>query len=115
MKLNWISYTSLLILSLLIGCSSGFSDTEISDIQAEIKLTYEKKGWNNVEVALVRETDSKLTGFVNGTIKTTRYETRGFGMFSNQVAVPSESKITNECTANKDIKNKKYFWQCKLK
>ena len=102
---------------LLSACSNnGFTDSEISDMEAEIKLSYEQKGWHSIEIALVRETDTKLKGFVNGTIKSTKYETQRFGaygMFSRQVAVPSETKVSVECTANKDVKNKKSFWQCK--
>ena len=110
-------YISIFLLSLLAGCSSGFSDSEISDIQAEIKLAYEKNGWYNTEVALVRETETNLTGYINGMLKTTKYVTRRGLLFNNlyQEAVTSESKVSHECTANKDIKNKKYFWQCKRK
>ena len=78
-----------------------------------MRLTYEKKGWYSIETTLVRETDTKLKGFVNGTIKSTKYVTQGYGIFSRQVAVPSETKMSIECTANKDVKNKKSFWQCK--
>jgi hypothetical protein len=91
---------STILLSLLFGCSKGFKQEEIKSIENEIKQSYIKKGWHEVEVTLVKNSDYQLTGFVKGIS----------GQLSYYLQV---IPLTASCNVTKDMDSNKYFWTCK--
>ncbi len=98
---------------LLTGCSRGFSDAEILEIERDIKVTYEKDGWYDINVTLVRESDTQLTGFINGKKEETEWVTK-YDYFRRpyRTGSPKEVKLNLKCIAKKDIKSEKSFWEC---
>ncbi|WP_331326496.1 hypothetical protein [Methylobacterium fujisawaense] len=72
----------------------GFKDTDISEIKRTIKSEFEKRDGIKVsDVVILKETDTKASGYVKLTIA-------GIG------------DITRACTATMDQSGKQYIWRC---
>jgi hypothetical protein len=82
----------------LAACDSGFSDEEIERAKASIRTEFEKQ--NNVkvtEVALIRESPRKLTGYAR--------------MTASVLGISRE--ISKNCTATMGEGSRQYIWECK--
>jgi hypothetical protein len=95
-KILFVTIFSLL----LFGCNKGFKPEEIQSIENEIKQSYIKKGWHEVEVTLVKNSDYQLTGFVKGISGQLSYYFQ---------VIP----LSASCNVTKDMDSNKYFWTCK--
>jgi hypothetical protein len=82
------------LLALVIAaCESGFSEEDIKQAEKSIRTEFEKQpGVHVTNVALIKESPNKLTGFVK----------MKFG--------PVE--LTKDCAATMG-ENRRYIWQCK--
>jgi uncharacterized membrane protein len=79
---------------LLISCSSGFSDAEISEVKRTIESKYVNRGAISADAKLVRDSDYRLTGLV-------------------QFRYADSSRHTHTCSATMDKKDRSWIWQCK--
>lgn len=113
MNFKITSFICSFLFLLLTGCSKGFSDAEIIEIERAIKVTYEKKGWYDIQVTLLRESETKLIGFIKGKKEdidwVTKYDNSGNPY---RTGSPKEFNLSLECIAKKDIKSEKSFWEC---
>jgi hypothetical protein len=81
---------------LLIACESGFSQEDIDQAKKSIQTEFEKRpGVKVVEVALIKESSNKLTGFVK--LSTTFLGT--------------QHEVSKNCTATMG-QNRQYIWSC---
>jgi len=78
---------------LLISCSSGFSDAEISEVERSIESDYLNDGALSADASLVRDSDYRLTGVV-------------------QVTEHDSYRYTYTCSAAMDKKNRSWVWRC---
>jgi len=83
-----------LVALFLAACSPSFSDEDIAGAQNSIRAEYEKnKKLEVVDVALIKETSTRLTGYVEVRVKGTSIER------------------TIDCSANMGLDGR-YIWQC---
>lgn len=91
-----ISTALLAIIALLTlaGCQNGFSPADIEKIKENIRFEYNKSGeYEVLEIAMVRETPTKLNGFV-------KLKHKLFG------------DITKSCDATMAEDGHNIIWQC---
>jgi hypothetical protein len=85
------------ILGSLLGCSSGFSDQEISQVRTSIKDHFEQKGFTVTEISLVKESNETLSGFVR---------------LSKTVPQVGDMDFSKVCTARMDQHSSRFTWDC---
>jgi gas vesicle protein len=79
---------------LLAACESGFSQEDIEQAKKSIRAEFEKRpDVKVVEVALIKESSNKLTGYARMTVK-------GF-----------KQEITKNCSATMG-EDRRYIWRC---
>ena len=123
--------TLLIFIFLISACTKPVTEDEIASIKQEIEKHYIQKGFEEIKVSLIRESDFKLTG--NATFK--KYylvsqpkprSPRNFdealmgalfaGLLPPEKEKPPEKRF-NEflvvCNVNMDQKTRKMVWTCK--
>ncbi len=82
---------------LMLGCSSGFSNSDIADVQASIRHDFEKKGFTVLEIRMSKGSKDTLGGFVR---------------LRKNVPNIGDMDFSRVCTATKDPNTAHYSWKC---
>lgn len=96
------------VLLACVGCNSNntqaaapgpkvFSEADVARAQADIKSRYEDQGFEVQEVALIKDSDRHLSGYVKFR--------RASGIIRPQ--------LTRNCVASMDVDTGKSIWECK--
>ena len=81
----------------LLGCSTGFTEQDISNAKVSIKDDFEAKEFTVTEIKLVKESDRTLTGYVK---------------LRKVVPAIGDMDFTKRCTAIMDQDSPQYTWKC---
>lgn len=81
----------------MLGCSSGFSQSDIADVQTRIKQDFEKKGFTVLEIKMSRGSEDTLGGFVR---------------LRKNVPNIGDMDFSKVCTATKNPNTSQYSWKC---
>jgi hypothetical protein len=85
------------LLVVLLGCSAGFTDQDISNIKTSIKNDFEEKDFTVTEIKLVKQSGRTLSGYVG---------------LKKIVPAIGEMEFTKRCTAIMDQNSQQYTWNC---
>ncbi|MGB6386868.1 MAG: hypothetical protein WBD25_18115 [Terriglobales bacterium] len=97
------------VLLACVGCNSNtqaaapqpvpkvFSEADVTRAQADIKSHYEDQGFEVQQVALIKDSDRHLSGYVKFR--------RASGIIRPQ--------LTRNCVASMDVDSGKSIWECK--
>jgi|HubBroStandDraft_5_1064220.scaffolds.fasta_scaffold354647_2 hypothetical protein len=78
--------------------SRSVRSEDTANITAAIKRDFEKRGFTVDQINMVRESDTRLSGFAK--------VRKSSGLLSNV-------ELTKNCVATKDMDSGRYIWECK--
>jgi hypothetical protein len=92
---------AVMVLALaLTACESGFSEADIEQTKQDIRSEYEKRpGLTVVDVQMIKESPTKLTGFV-------KMKPKGLPK-----SLGTLGEISKSCSATLG-ENRQYIWRC---
>ena len=91
---------------ILSGCSHGFREEDVTAAKTSIRSEFQKQGFSVEEVVLLRESDTKLSGYVK--LRKSFYDDGGVLR-----PMPQDIALTRSCTATMAADSSQYFWECR--
>jgi hypothetical protein len=71
---------------------------DTANIAAAIRSDYEKRGFTVEQVSMIRESNTRLSGFVK---------------FRKSTGLLSKVQLTKNCVATQDVDTSQFIWECK--